>query len=143
MLPMSRTVYEMMVAHCRREAPKEACGLLAGGSAVTAIYPMTNTDASPISYAMDPREQLRAQKAMRAEGTELLAIYHSHTASSAYPSPTDVQLATYPDAHYVVVSLAVPMRPAARAFRIVEGRIVEDDLQVIEQTPIMEPRDAG
>lgn len=144
MLQLSRTIYEMMVAHCRRESPKEACGLLAGsGGAVTKIYPMTNADNSPISYTMDPLEQLRAQKAMRADGVELAAIYHSHTASPAYPSPTDVQLATYPDAHYVVVSLEVPMRPMARAFRITDGRIAEDDLQVIEQTPIMERPNAG
>lgn len=146
MLQLSRTIYEMMIAHCRREAPKEACGLLAGsGGAATAIYPMTNADNSPISYTMDPLEQLRAQKAMRAEGVELAAIYHSHTASPAYPSPTDIALATYPDAHYVVVSLAVPMRPVAKAFRIIEERVAEEDLHVIESAPIMHPdgRDAG
>ena len=144
MLSLSRTIYEMMIAHCRREAPKEACGLLAGvGGAVTKIYPMTNADNSPISYTMDPLEQLRAQKAMRADGVELAAIYHSHTASPAYPSPTDITLASYPDACYIVVSLAEPMRPVAKAFRIVEGQVAEDDLQVIEQTPIMERRDAA
>ena len=144
MLQMSRTIYEMMIAHCRRETPKEACGLLAGsGGAVTKIYPMTNADNSPISYTMDPLEQLRAQKAMRADGVELAAIYHSHTASSAHPSPTDIKMAAYPDAFYVVVSLAVPMRPVAKAFRIVEGQVAEDDLQVIEQAPIMERRDGA
>ena len=144
MLPLSRTIYEMMIAHCRREAPKEACGLLAGaGGAVTKIYPMTNADNSPISYTMDPLEQLRAQKAMRADGVELAAIYHSHTASPAQPSPTDIKLATYPDAFYIVISLAEPMRPVAKAFRIVDGQVTEDDLQVIEQTPIMERPHAG
>ena len=120
-----------MIVHCRREAPKEACGLLEGlGGVVRRVRPMRNVDASPISYTMDPLEQLRAQKAMRAEGHTLLGIYHSHTASAAYPSPTDVRMATYPDAVYVIVSLAVEP-PVAKAFRIRDGRIVEDDLQVL------------
>ena len=131
MLRMPRTLYDAMIEHCRREAPKEACGLLAGqGGTVTRVYPMRNVEQSPISYAMDPREQLRVQKAMRAEETAPLGIYHSHTASPAYPSPTDVQLAYDPDALYVVVSLAGPQAPAAQAFRIRDGRIREDDLQV-------------
>ena len=92
---------------------------------------MTNVDRSPISYAMDPLEQLRLQKAMRAEGAELVAIYHSHTRSPAYPSPTDVQQATYPDTWYVLVSLAQEP-PSVRAFRIRDGRVDEDDLQIVE-----------
>ena len=133
MLQMPRRLYDAMIEHCRRQAPKEACGLLAGqDGTVTRVYPMTNVDHSPISYAMDPREQLRAQKAMRAENVALLGIYHSHTASPAYPSPTDVQLAYDPEALYVVVSLAAPQAPAAKAFRIRDGRIREDDLQVAD-----------
>ena len=132
MLRIAKHVHEAMVAHCRRDDPKEACGLLAGRDGVAAqAHPMTNVDHSPISYAMDPLEQLRLQKAMRAEGTELVAVYHSHTRSPAYPSPTDVQQATYPDAWYVLVSLAQEP-PSVRAFRICDGRVDEDDLQIVE-----------
>ena len=131
MLRIAQRLYDEMITHCRREVPREACGLLEGRDGVVArVRPMTNVDQSPISYTMDPLEQLRAQKAMRAEGHQLLGIYHSHTASPAYPSQTDVQLATYPDVLYVVASLAT-QPPTANAFRMRDGRIIEDDLQVM------------
>ncbi len=130
MLQLTRAIHDAMIAHGRRAAPQEACGLLAGvGETVSRIYPMTNAKHSPVSYAMDPREQLRVQRAMRADGTALLGIYHSHPTSPAYPSPTDVQLAHDPEPMYVVLSLAASPS-VVKGFRIHDGRITEDDLQV-------------
>lgn len=130
---LPRALCEEMLAQCRREYPKEACGMLAGsGGVVRQVYPMRNVDESPISYAMDPLEQLRVMKRMRAQGEELLAIYHSHTASAAYPSPVDVKLATYPEVSYVLVSLKDQAAPAVRGFRIQDGTITEHEMRIEE-----------
>ena len=124
-------LYEEIIAHCQREYPKEACGLLGGDEhVVEQAYPMTNLDASPVSYQMDPKEQLQVMKQMRQAHQELLAIYHSHTASAAYPSPVDVSLAVYPEVSYLLVSLADRGSPTASSYRIVEGRIIPEALQV-------------
>ena len=131
MLRISKTLYEEVIAHCQREYPKEACGILAGKSGVVAqAYPMTNVDASPISYQMDPKEQLQVMKRLRQSRWEMLAIYHSHTASAAYPSSVDVSLAVYPDVCYVLVSLKDRAHPQMNSYRIEGGVIVRDDLQV-------------
>ena len=132
MLILTKRVYEEMVVHCQREYPKEACGILAGRSdEADHVYTMTNVDASPISYQMDPKEQLRVMKQMRQAQQEMVAIYHSHTASAAYPSTVDVQLVVYPDASYVLVSLADRTRPVVNSYRIVEGAITHEELQVV------------
>jgi len=130
---MTRQQWEAMVAGLQEAFPKEGCGLLAGrDTTVYQVVPMANTDASPISYTMDPLEQLRAEKMMRQEGWMLVGIYHSHTGSDAYPSPTDVRLSISPDISYVVVSLQDRDHPEARSFRIVDGQVSEEDLQVSE-----------
>lgn len=131
MLRVPRALYLEVIAHCRREYPKEACGILAGREGlVEQVYPMTNMDASPISYQMDPKEQLQVMKRMRQTNQEMLAIYHSHTASPAYPSPIDLQLAGYPEVSYVLVSLADRLNPSVRSYRIVNGAVTPEDLQV-------------
>jgi proteasome lid subunit RPN8/RPN11 len=118
-LLLSERTVEEMVAHCLAGRPNEACGLLAGsGGRVTKIYPMTNVAGSPVRYALDPREQLRVYRELDAEGWELSGVFHSHTRTEAYPSPTDVRLAIE-DVPYVIVSLAE--EPAVvRAYRIVK-----------------------
>ncbi|MBI3324305.1 MAG: M67 family metallopeptidase [Candidatus Omnitrophica bacterium] len=132
MLRIPQALYDETVSHCRSEYPKEACGMLAGrGGSVEAVYRMRNVDESPISYAMDPKEQLQVMKRMRQANQEMLAIYHSHTASDAYPSPVDVRLAVYPDVAYVLVSLKRPDQPAVHSYRIIDGQISQDDLQVL------------
>lgn len=132
MLTLPRARYEQIVAHCQLEYPKEACGILAGTEGlVQAVYPMTNVDQSPISYAMDPKEQLRVMKQMRQASQEMLAIYHSHTASDAYPSPVDVKLAVYPEVAYVLVSLKNRQQPEMRSYRISDSQISHDELQRI------------
>jgi proteasome lid subunit RPN8/RPN11 len=82
------------------------------------VFRATNTETSPFMYVMDPREQLRIMDEIDDSGWDLLAIYHSHTRSAAYPSRTDVELAFYPDTAYLIVSLADRDRPEVRAFRL-------------------------
>ena len=101
---------------------------------VTAVYPMTNTEDSPIGYAMEPKEQLQIEKQMRARKQRLLGIYHSHTASDAYPSPVDVRLALSPDISYVLVSLKDRRRPVLNSYRIDQAQILPEDA-VVEDGP--------
>ena len=119
-----------MLEHARDEAPNECCGLIGGmdGEART-IYRARNAEASPLRYNLDPQDQFRIMTSMEESGEELSAIYHSHTASPAYPSQTDINLAAYPDTLYLIVSLADSERPL-RGFRINDGEVTEVDLDV-------------
>ena len=128
---ISRALLDEMIRHARDDLPNECCGMVAtkNGAAVK-VFPATNAEASPVRYSLDPREQYRITMEIEDEGWELGAIYHSHTRSEAYPSQTDVNLAFYPDALYVIVSLRKPDEPEVRAFRIAEERIEEVALSV-------------
>ena len=131
MFELTRAVVDGIVAHAQAEYPKEACGMVAGaGARGTHVFRMRNVDASPISYTMDPAEQLRVMRRMRAECVEMLAIYHSHTATPAYPSPTDVRLAAYPDVVYMLVSLQ-DTTPDVQGYRIADGAITPEALRII------------
>ena len=122
---------EEMIRHARREYPSEACGLLAGKDGrVEKVYQMTNADHSQVTYRLDPEEQYHAFMEIEEEGWELLAIYHSHSHSPAYPSATDLELAFYPDSLYLIISLAYGAKPTIRAFRIVEGMIGEERVEI-------------
>ena len=130
-LRISRSLADEMVAHLNEERPNEGCGLLAGrDGAVSKVIRMTNAAGSPMRYALDPKEQFAAYRLIEEESIELAGVFHSHTHTEAYPSPTDVRLASE-DVPYVIVSLA--HEPAdIRAFRIIkesrdaeEGEIVE------------------
>jgi proteasome lid subunit RPN8/RPN11 len=122
---------EEMIRHAQREHPNEACGLLAGKDGrVEKVYQMTNADHSPVTYRLDPEEQYRAFMEIEEEGWELVAIYHSHSHSPAYPSATDLELAFYPDSLHLIISLADRDRPTIRAFRIVEGTIEEERVEI-------------
>ena len=139
MLKIPRALYDQMIAHCRRHYPKEACGILAGRDGnVEQVFPMTNLDNSPISYTLDPKEQLQVQRTMEHANLQLLAIYHSHTATAAYPSSVDVAQASelgvallMPDVRYVLVSLKDRQQPEIKNYTIREGRVVPDDLQLL------------
>lgn len=132
MLKIPKSIYDQIQAHAKAEAPLECCGLLAGkDGAVEMIYPMTNADHSPVRYLIDPKEQFAAIKDMRAKETELTAIYHSHPETAAYPSVTDVRLAYYPDAVYIIVSLENPARPVMNAYRIVENKITTEEIEIL------------
>ena len=133
MLTIPNTVWDEVVAHCQRQYPKEACGLLAGANEiVTQVYPMRNVEDSPIGYAMDPKAQLLVEKQMRQLGQQLIGIYHSHTATDAYPSSVDVELAISPEISYVLVSLKDQAQPVMCSYRIQEQTITREDLQVQE-----------
>ncbi len=115
-----------MIAHAREDSPNECCGMIGGreGSATT-LYRAENAEASSLRYSIDPAEQFRLMREIEEAGEELVAIYHSHTKSSAYPSQTDVNLAGWPDAVYVIVSLEDPAAPDVRGFWIRDGEISE------------------
>ena len=125
-------VRDQMIAHALSELPYEACGLLAGRDGrVERFYATANADRSPVTYRLDPAEQLRVFNRIEEEGLELVGIYHSHTHTEAYPSPTDRRQAFYPEAHYVLVSLADRDRPVLRAFTIRDGEVEEQELRVV------------
>ena len=108
-----------LVAHATADFPNECCGMLAGQDATaTRVLRSTNAEASPFMYVIDPREQMRIMDDIDDAGEDLLAIYHSHTRSAAYPSRTDVELAFYPDTLYLIVSLQDREKPDIRAFRL-------------------------
>ena len=131
-LRIPKAFADAIVEQARSEHPNEACGLLAGTDGeATKLFPMTNAERSPVIYRMEPAEQLRVFNEIEGAGLDLVAIYHSHTRSPAYPSSTDVTLAYYPEATYVIVSLRDMDNPDLRAFRIVDGRVTEAELEVV------------
>jgi proteasome lid subunit RPN8/RPN11 len=126
----SRALYDEMIAHARADAPNECCGMVASrdGEAMT-VYPAENAAASPLRYEIDGAEQYRIQMAIDEADLDLGAIYHSHTRSAPYPSQTDINLAFYPDALYVIVGLA-DGDAEVRAFTIRDGQVAEAELVV-------------
>lgn len=128
-----------MVSHCRSVYPNEACGILAGkNSVVEKVYEMTNIENSTVSYEMDSREQFQVMKQLRNDRNNMVAIYHSHPHSPAYPSARDVNLAFYSDAAYVIVCLTDKDRPEIKAFEIVEGNVLEIKIEIRNENLIME-----
>ncbi len=125
-----RALYDEIVAHARAEAPNECCGMVASrdGEAVT-VHRAVNAAASPLRYEIDGAEQYRIQMAIDEADLDLGAIYHSHTRSAPYPSQTDINLAFYPDALYVIVGLA-DGDAEVRAFTISDGQVAEAELVV-------------
>jgi proteasome lid subunit RPN8/RPN11 len=131
MLQLDRATYDAIVAHARADHPDEACGLVAlRDGRPTRVIPMTNVERSPTFYVMDSQELFQAFKSMRDNGEddEEFVIYHSHTATEAYPSRTDVSIAAYPDAHYVLVSTRDPVEVELRSYRIVDGVVTEEEV---------------
>jgi [CysO sulfur-carrier protein]-S-L-cysteine hydrolase len=125
-----KAIYEELLEHARADAPNECCGLIGGEDGVAkTVYRARNAEASPLRYNLDPQDQFRIMTEIEEKGEELGAIYHSHTASPAYPSQTDINLAAYPDALYLIVSLAEDEREL-RGFRIVDGEVSEVELDL-------------
>ena len=126
-----------MLSHAKSELPNECCGILAGPNGeVMKIYRMSNVEASPYRFSMDPGELSKVDSEAGDNGWELLAIYHSHTGSEAYPSDTDIRIAggtagLWPDVLYVLVSLMDLKSPVVRIFDITEGQVTEEPLNVI------------
>jgi proteasome lid subunit RPN8/RPN11 len=128
-----------IVAHCLAGLPDEACGLLAarpGADLVERCYPTANAAASAKLYTVDPGDHLRADRDAEGAGLEIVGVFHSHTHTDAYPSPTDVAQAPDPSWHYVIVSLRQAL-PVLRSYRIVDGAITEEP---VEPVPDAGPR---
>jgi proteasome lid subunit RPN8/RPN11 len=134
MLRLAAAVRRQMVDHCLAGLPDEACGLL-GGTPEPAeagiCYPTRNVAESARLYTVDPLQHLRADRDAEDRGLQLIGVFHSHTHTEAYPSPTDVAQAPDPEWHYVLVSLKYA-DPVVRSFRIVGGRIEEEAVEVVE-----------
>jgi proteasome lid subunit RPN8/RPN11 len=125
-----RSMLDRIVAQAREEAPNECCGMIAArdGAAIT-LHPARNAAASPLRYEIDGMEQYKIQNAIEEAGLELGAIYHSHTRSDPLPSQTDINLAFYPEALYIIVGVKGP-EDDVRAFTIVDGQVSEAVLEV-------------
>jgi [CysO sulfur-carrier protein]-S-L-cysteine hydrolase len=133
-LTIDQATYDAIVAHARRDHPDEACGVVAGpeGSDRPARFvPMLNAAMSPTFYEFDSGDLFRLYKEMGERDEEPVVIYHSHTATEAYPSRTDVAYASEPGAHYVLVSTREPDTAEFRSYRIVEGVITEEEVVVV------------
>jgi proteasome lid subunit RPN8/RPN11 len=132
MFPLERRYIDDMIVHAREEAPNECCGILAGKDGrILQLYRATNAEQSRYRYNIDSRELFRIHRECEERDWEFVGIYHSHTDSEAYPSPTDVRLAFWPEALYFVVSLRDSASPAVRAYRIVDGQVSEEELEII------------
>lgn len=141
MLKISREQFEEIVAHGLEGKPLEICGFLAGRSTpdekvVTEVFRIESDDQSELTYSMNPLQQLRAEKEIRARGLEILGIYHTHPATVPYPSKTDVARAhwgetddlLFPDYSYLIVSLREPSTPEPRSFYI-KGRNIPEGIE--------------
>ncbi len=130
-LRLSSDHLQDVVAHARETFPHECCGLLAGRDGrVARVCRGRNVDESPYTYRLDDRQLLQFLREMDQDGLDIVGIYHSHTASEATPSRTDVARAFYPEAVYVIISLQHPEHPVVRGFRIVDGTVAEEDVIV-------------
>ena len=136
-LHVDRDVYLDLVASCYDGRPFEACGLLASdpeSGRVVRCYPTENEAASARVYTVPPRALLRADRDAEANGLVLAGVFHSHTHTSAYPSPTDVTQAPDPAWHYVIVGLGEGA-PVVRSYRIVDGEVAEEPVVLWECLP--------
>jgi proteasome lid subunit RPN8/RPN11 len=138
-LRLERSLYDAIVAHAKRDHPDEACGIVAGaeGSDVPSRHvAMVNAAGSPTFYEFDSTELLALYKQMWAADEEPVVIYHSHTATEAYPSRTDIGLANEPGAHYVLVSTREhgnsPGPVEFRSYRIIDGEVTEEEVEVTD-----------
>jgi [CysO sulfur-carrier protein]-S-L-cysteine hydrolase len=134
-LTIDRAIRDAIVAHARRDHPDEACGVVAGAQGSdrpTRHIPMLNAERSPTFYRFDSIEQLKVWREMDEQNEEPVVIYHSHTATEAYPSRTDLSYASEPNAHYVLVSTRAEDETEFRSFRIVDGEVTEEPVTVVE-----------
>ena len=130
---ISQSLIDEMVAHARDELPNECCGMVGGKDGeASVVIRVSNSAASPLRYEMDPQEQYNALKAIEDEGGELLAIYHSHTKSAAYPSQTDVnQAVSWPEQIYLIVSLADEGAPDVKGYLLKDLKIADAELEIL------------
>jgi proteasome lid subunit RPN8/RPN11 len=131
-MQISQSLIDEMVAHAREDLPNECCGMVGGaGDEASVVVPVVNLAASPLRFEMDPQGQYNALKSIEDAGKEMLAIYHSHTKSAAYPSQTDVnQAVNWPDAIYLIVSLQEPDAPEVKGYWLRDMKIADAELVV-------------
>ena len=139
MLVIDRATYDAIVAHARRDHPDEACGVVAGRAGSDRperFIPMVNAARSPTFYEFDSADLLALYREMDDRDEEPVIVYHSHTATEAYPSRTDIGLASEPGAHYVLVSTREHGNSEGpvefRSYRIVDGDVTEEDVDIEE-----------
>src|ERR1700728_2499344 len=135
MLSIRRELHDKIVAHARAAHPDEACGVIAGPAGSDdpeRFIPMMNAERSPTFYRFDSMEQFQVWKEMDERDEEPVVIYHSHTATEAYPSRTDISYANEPGAHYVLVSTRDPDTAEFRSFRIVDGTVTEEEVRITD-----------
>jgi proteasome lid subunit RPN8/RPN11 len=149
-LRLERATYDAIVAHARRDHPDEACGIVAGPAGsdrAERLVEMVNAAGSPTFYEFDSSDLLQLYKEMDANDEEPVVVYHSHTATEAYPSRTDIGLAMEPNAHYVLVSTRdsftgdegnIDGPVEFRSYRIVDGEVTEEPVEVVDQLPAPE-----
>ena len=133
MLTISQDLRARIIAHARADHPDEACGVIAGPVGLDRperFIPMLNAERSPTFYRFDSLEQLRVWREMDDRDEEPVIIYHSHSARAAYPSRTDISYASEPGAHYVLVSTRDPEQAEFRSFRIIDGVVTEEEVNV-------------
>jgi len=142
-LTIAQETYDAIVAHARRDHPDEACGIVAGADGSDQprrVIPMLNAERSPTFFRFDSTEQLKVWRELDDRDEVPVVIYHSHTATEAYPSRTDIGLASEPNAHYVLVStgergnIVGPVE--FRSYRIIDGVVTEEDIRI---TPTITP----
>ncbi|MEV6646303.1 Proteasome lid subunit RPN8/RPN11, contains Jab1/MPN metalloenzyme (JAMM) motif [Amycolatopsis pretoriensis] len=135
MLRIRRELVDEIVAHARRDHPDEACGVIAGpegSDSPERFIPMLNAARSPTFYEFDSGDLLKLYREMAANDEVPVVIYHSHTATEAYPSRTDANIAAEPDAHYVLVSTREPEVHEFRSYRIVDAEITEEPVEIVD-----------
>jgi proteasome lid subunit RPN8/RPN11 len=135
-LTISRSLRDKIVAHARADHPDEACGVIAGPAGSDRperFIPMTNAERSPTFYRFDSAEQFRVWREMDEQDEEPVIIYHSHTATEAYPSRTDISYASEPGAHYVLVSTRDAGQAEFRSFKIQADAVTEEEVRVTEE----------
>ena len=135
MLTISRELRDKIISHARADHPDEACGVIAGPAGSDKperFIPMQNAERSPTFYRFDSGEQLKVWRELDDRDEEPVVIYHSHTATEAYPSRTDISYASEPQAHYVLVSTRDPETAEFRSYRIIDGEVIEEPVTVSE-----------
>jgi proteasome lid subunit RPN8/RPN11 len=135
MLTIERSIVDQIVAHARADHPDEACGVVAGpigSDRPVRFVPMANAERSPTFYRFDSMEQFKVWREMDDRDEEPVVIYHSHTATEAYPSRTDISYASEPNAHYVLVSTRSEDETEFRSYRIIDGEVTEEEVTVVE-----------
>ena len=147
MLTIDQATYDAIVAHAKRDHPDEACGIVAGPAGsdrAERLVEMVNAAGSPTFYEFDSTDLFQLYKEMDANDEEPVVVYHSHTATEAYPSRTDIGLASEPGAHYVLVSTRDCFNSGGgnnegpvefRSYRIVDGEVTEEEVTVVDALP--------